>query len=304
MCKNASTPDHCYERGVKIRYVTCDVFTERRFGGNPLGVVLDASELNPEQMQQIARELNYSETSFVLPSRSQTRRVRIFTPTREVPFAGHPTIGTAAVLIETGALSVESPIVFEQEAGVVAVHAERRSQGLFCELEAPQSLALGAQPDIAAVAAAVGLSVDDVRVDDHVPVVASVGLPFVLVELQSVEALKAARPIIPALERLREPGVPPDVLVYVHESSCVRCRVFAPLDNIPEDPATGSANCALAGLRAHVAANGDHRFRVFQGVEMGRPSELYSSAHKVDGRVERICVGGFTVMVCDGQMMV
>ncbi len=184
---------------MRYRYVTCDVFTARRFGGNPLAVLPDAAGLSGEEMQRIAREFNYSETTFVLPPEdpAHTRRVRIFTPGAEIPFAGHPNVGTAFVLAAIGAVPTsgsETEVVFEEGAGPVAVAIRcRDGRPVECELTAPQSLALGATPPVEAVAESVGLSPDVVVTRTHPPRVASAGLPFLCVELRDRTALAEAR---------------------------------------------------------------------------------------------------------------
>ena len=172
---------------VRLRYYTCDVFTGERFGGNQLAVLPQAEGLSGAQMQRIAREFNYSETTFVLPPEAgHSRRVRIFTPMSEVPFAGHPNIGTAFVLAATGALGElegATTVTFEEDAGLVPVSIELLGGGrIRCELTAPQRLTIGEAASAASVAAAASLSPDDVVSAAHAPLVASVGLPFLVAE--------------------------------------------------------------------------------------------------------------------------
>ncbi len=299
---------------MRYRYFTCDVFTHTRFGGNQLAVLPEAAGLTSEQMQQIAREFNYSESTFVLPPEAgHDRRVRIFTPSRELPFAGHPNVGTAFVLATMGAfgpLDEAVTVAFEEGAGVVPVAVERREEGrIWCELNAPQSLSLGPAVPAADAAAAVSLAPDAVLMTAHSPQVASVGLPFVIVELTDADALRRARPDLAGIERLSAGGAetgdaPPYVYVYTRSSDefDIRARMFAPLDGIPEDPATGSANCALAGLLTHLdaAQDGDFTWRIAQGVEMGRPSVLEARSEKRRGEVTGVWVGGESVMVSEG----
>lgn len=299
---------------MRLRYLTCDVFTDTRFGGNQLAVLPDARGLRDGQMQQIAREFNFSETTFVLPPEAgHSRRVRIFTPMSEVPFAGHPNIGTAFVLAtlgELGPLDSQCTVTFEETAGVVPVAIERRGgEHIWCELTAPQRLRLGETVSTQAVAAAVSLAPDDVLTTAHAPVVASVGLPFVLAELRDRAALAKARPSVAGVEDLLAEGVEtPDVFVYVRTADGfdVRARMFSPLDGIPEDPATGSANCALAGLLSHLdeAADGSFTWRIAQGVEMGRPSVLEARSEKRNGTVVDVWIGGECVLVAEGSMEV
>jgi len=303
---------------VRYRYFTCDVFTDTRFGGNQLAVLPEAQGLSSGQMQQIAREFNYSETTFVLPPEAgHDRRVRIFTPPREVPFAGHPNIGTAFVLATTGALGPLDglvTVIFEEDAGPVPVAIERREEGrIWCELQAPQSLSLGAAVPVEDVAAAVSLAPDDILTTAHAPQVASVGLPFLIAEVKDADALRRARPDLAGFERLLAGGVGTgDVHLYVHvdaraaDDVDLRARMFSPLDGIPEDPATGSANCALAGLltRLDAAPEGDFAWRIAQGVEMGRPSLLKARTEKRRDEVTGVWIGGESVMVSDGQIQV
>ena len=299
---------------MRYRYFTCDVFTDTRFGGNQLAVLPEADGLSDEQMQQIAREFNYSETTFVLPPQAgHTRMVRIFTPPREVPFAGHPNIGTAFVLAALGTFgALETPIsvTFEERAGLVPIAIEKREGGrIWCELTAPQGLTLGTTVSAQSAAAAVSLTADDILTTSHAPRVASVGLPFLIAELRDRDALARARPDISGLEGLIAEGIAqPDVHLYVRTSDGfdIRARMFAPMDGVPEDPATGSANCALVGLLSHLdeAAGGSFSWRIAQGVEMGRPSVLEARTEKRDGEVVSVWIGGESVLVSEGLIEV
>lgn len=294
---------------MRYSYFICDVFTDTRFGGNQLAVIPEAAGLSDRQMQQIAREFNFAESAFVFPPEAgHTRRVRIFTPATEVPFAGHPNIGTAFVLASTGALGhIEGRIMvtFEENAGLVPIVIERRSEGAIrCELSAPERLTLSPSVSAETLARAVSLAVEDVVTATHPPQVASVGLRFLVAELRDRAALERARPKMEQLEALAAAGVTPDVHLYVRSSDDfdVRARMFAPLDGVPEDPATGSANAALGALLAHYdkAATGTFHWRVAQGVEMGRPSLLEVSAEKRGGTVVESRVGGASVLVSEG----
>ena len=299
---------------MRCRYFTCDVFTDTRFGGNQLAVLPEAEGLSDEQMQQIAREFNYSETTFVLPPQAgHARKVRIFTPPREVPFAGHPNIGTAFVLATMGAfgaLDEPASVTFEEQAGLVPVAIEKREGGrIWCELTAPQSLSLGKTVSAQSVASAVSLSADDIITTAHAPQMASVGLPFLIAELRDRDALERSRPDVSGLEGLIAEGIDqPDVHLYVRtfDGFDIRARMFSPMDGIPEDPATGSANCALVGLLSHLdgAADGTFSWRIAQGVEMGRPSVLEARTEKREGEVVSVWIGGESVMVGDGHIEV
>jgi trans-2,3-dihydro-3-hydroxyanthranilate isomerase len=294
----------------RYRFHTCDVFTDTRFGGNPLAVFPEGEGLADREMQQIAREFNFSETTFVLPSSEHARRVRIFTPTTEVPFAGHPNVGTAFVLATTGAfgeLLEPTTVVFEEEAGPVPVTIHREASGaLFCELEAPEPLSLGEPVSPSMAAAAVSLTPAEVVTATHPPREASVGLPFLVVELRDRGALEKARPDPAGIEALAAAGISPDVHLYVQSDDelDVRARMFAPLDGVPEDPATGSANSALAALLTQCRGERDGLFewRIAQGVEMGRPSLLVARTEKKDGEVVSVRMGGRSVLVTEGVL--
>jgi trans-2,3-dihydro-3-hydroxyanthranilate isomerase len=293
----------------RYRYYTCDVFTDARFGGNPLAVLPHADGLSDRQMQQIAREFNFSETAFVFPPEAgHTRKVRIFTPAREVPFAGHPNVGTAFVLATTGELGeIRSSFTatFEEEAGLVAVTIhEERGKIAGCELAAPQRLSLGNTVPAPLVASAVSLAPRDIVTATHEPQVTSVGLPFVIAELRARSALARARFDVSVADALAAHAPRPSVYVYtrVADGFDVRARMFAPLSGVSEDPATGSAGCALAGLLAHNDArpSGSFRWRIAQGVEMGRPSTLVARAEKRDAVLQGTWVGGASVLVSEG----
>lgn len=296
---------------MKYRYYTCDVFTETRFGGNPLAVLPQAEGLSQQQMQQIAREFNFSETTFVFPPKAgQTRHVRIFTPAREIPFAGHPNVGTAFVLARTGAfgeIGTGLTVTFEEEAGLVpiTVYAEH-GKVVRCELTAPQAVSVGRRIAPELVAAAVSLTSADLVTTTHPPQVASVGLPFLITELKDRSALERARADASAFGALVAEDIRPSLHFYTHarDGFDLRARMFAPLSGVPEDPATGSANCALAGLLAHCdpQLSGNFTWRIAQGVEMGRPSTLIARAEKKAGVVQTTWVGGAAVLVSEGTL--
>ncbi len=294
---------------MRYQYYICDVFTDTRFGGNQLAVLPKAEGLSDEQMQQIAREFNFSESTFVFPSeKGHSRKVRIFTPTNELPFAGHPNIGTAFVLAaagEFGRIETSTVLTFEEEAGLVPVSVQRRAgQSLWCELQAPESLSLGRTISRRLLASAVSLEADDIVTKTHSPQVASVGLPFLVAELMDRAALERSRIVMDGFDALVVAGVTPDILLYIHSEDefDIRARMFAPIDGVPEDPATGSANCALAGLLGHCSevASGSFHWRIAQGVEMGRPSVLEARSEKSHGTVVATWIGGASVLVGKG----
>lgn len=294
---------------MRYPFYTCDVFTDTRFGGNQLAVFPRAEGLSDGQMQQVAREFNFAETTFVLPAKAgHTRKVRIFTPTREVPFAGHPNIGTAAMLAAHGEFGEFGPaltVIFEEEAGLVPIAIERKPDRRFrCELAAPEPLSLGAAVPVAAVAAAALLTEADIVIATHQPQAGSVGLSFLLAEVGDRAALERARPNVAALDRLAGEFGQPYLHLYTRtgDGFDLRTRQFSSSDPLLEDPATGSANAALAGLLAHYdrSASGLFRWRIAQGVEMGRPSVLEARAEKHEGRVVNVWIGGETVGVTEG----
>jgi trans-2,3-dihydro-3-hydroxyanthranilate isomerase len=273
-------------------------------------VLPEARGLTDGQMQQIAREFGFSETTFVFPPEAgHTRRVRIFTPTRELPFAGHPNVGTAFVLAtaeELGAIAAPITVMFEEKAGVVPVTIEKKGGAVHCELRAPERLSLGKALPVELLAAAVSIEPGDVRTTAHAPQVASVGLPFVVAELRDRSVLQKVRPNPAGFDAVEALGVPPDIFLYIRDTGDfdIRARMFAPGDNVPEDPATGSANCAMAGLIAHLdpAADGAFSWRIAQGVEMGRPSLLQARAGKRGGEVTGVWIGGASVLVSEGWL--
>ncbi|MEZ5667464.1 MAG: PhzF family phenazine biosynthesis protein [Alphaproteobacteria bacterium] len=297
-------------------YVTVDVFTETAFGGNPLAVVTDARGLDADAMQRIASEFNYSETTFILPPEdpAHTARVRIFTPAREVPFAGHPNVGTALVVAWAGnclGRPVGDVVKFEEEAGLVpvAIARDRNGAARRATLTAPQPLAIGAEVEPSIVSACCGLAVEQVDCTAHRPVSVSVGLPFVVARLTDRAALSAAAPDVGAFRHFAAGMPTPDLLVYVYTAGDggrvdYHCRMFAPLDNIMEDPATGSANAALVGLLTQLDERSDCavELRIAQGEDMGRPSLLLAGARKVFGKVEDIRIGGGAVEMMSGTL--
>ncbi|WP_338827804.1 PhzF family phenazine biosynthesis protein [Bradyrhizobium sp. 27S5] len=297
------------------RYITVDVFTDRAFGGNPLGVVLDAGGLSTAQMQAIATEFNYSETTFVLPpqDRDNDAQVRIFTVRSEIPFAGHPNVGTAFVLASQAA-KAPPRLRFEEKAGLVPV--EILSDGgrvIGAELTAPQALQRTNEVSAADAAACLSLSADDVKTNRHAPQVVSVGLPFLVVEIASRAAIKRARPDAAAFARVF-PWIGSDA-VYFYTSDVpaseqpldLQARMFHPgASGLSEDPATGSATAACAALLADIgpARDGELRLRIGQGVDMGRPSLLLTRVRKQGGAINSVHVGGGCVKMMEGTISV
>jgi len=300
---------------MKLDFVTVDVFTDTQFAGNPLGVVLNAEGLTTQQMQAIAAEFNLAETTFVLPPKdsANTAEVRIFTPRYEMPFAGHPNVGTAYALARPGT-SYGRPVpqdrvLFEEKAGLVPITLLHGDGGAIsgARLASPQQLSVGADIPVELVASACSLAPDDILTAHHHPCIASCGAAFILAELKNREALAraAARTDIFQNEIAKLPVT--SILIYtqVNEAEIdIRARMFAPHHGIPEDPATGSANVALIGLLAKLRPERDLRLakRIAQGVEMGRPSLLLAESEKANGVVTTTSVGGRCVHVMSGSI--
>jgi trans-2,3-dihydro-3-hydroxyanthranilate isomerase len=292
------------------RYITVDVFTDRAFGGNPLAVVLDAGGLSTAQMQAIASEFNYSETTFVLPPRQQAHdaQVRIFTVNREIPFAGHPNVGTAFVLA-TQAAKPPARLLFEEQAGLVAVEIlNEQGRAVGAELTAPERLRKLPPTDDAQAAACISLAAADITTDRHPPQIVSVGLPFLVVELASRDALRRAKPDATAFaQALPEHGCDAVYLytrdVPTAEACDLQARMFHPgSSGLSEDPATGSATVAAAALLADLAPerDGEIKLRIGQGVDMGRPSLLLTRVVKRNGAIVSAHVGGGCVQMMEG----
>jgi len=300
---------------MNARYLTADVFTDRRFGGNQLAVFPDARNVKPDLMPRIAQEFNYSETTFVMPpdDPSHTAKVRIFTPGGELQFAGHPTIGTAHVLASIGAVKLagdETHIVLEEGVGPVPVTIRAKGgRPEFAQLTAAKLPETGPPPPSSDILAAMlSLSAGEVLDGGMKPEAVSCGTPFLFVPVRDRAAVGRARMKLDLWESALAGYVTREVFVFAmdaeHSDNDVRARMFAPGMNVPEDPATGSACVALAGYLAvrDARTQGTLRWIVEQGFEMGRPSILEIEADKKGGVVTAARVGGRTVLVCDGTM--
>jgi trans-2,3-dihydro-3-hydroxyanthranilate isomerase len=290
-------------------FVIADVFTEEAFGGNQLAVLPDATGLTPERMQRIAREFNFSETTFVLPAEQpgHARRVRIFTPRVEMPFAGHPTIGTAAVLGERGVLETGRPRTVEEGVGPVLVEVTGRAgTRIHAQLTIEGNVEeRPADPSREVAAAALSLSPDDVIGTWS----ASVGLPFAYVHLASREAVDHATLDRSAWKASMRHAWASNLFLFAGElasSSRLYARMFGPGVGVDEDPATGSACAALAGVLAtrSGARERSTTVTVEQGVRMGRPSLIEAIADVRDGGMVRVRVSGATVIVARGTLSV
>jgi trans-2,3-dihydro-3-hydroxyanthranilate isomerase len=296
-------------------FVTVDVFTDRKFGGNPLAVVPEAWALSSAQMQAIAGEFNLAETTFVLPPQNpaHTAQVRIFTPRAELPFAGHPNVGTAFVLArqrQNDGESLSDSFVFEEKAGLVRLDLIREgAEVVGARLAPPQPLVRGEDLEIEKIAAACSLPASDIESANHRPCIASCGIPLAFAEVQTRAALAAAQPRTDIFTSYLPANRVTGVLLYVKEQSRdfdVQARMFAPLYGVPEDPATGSANVALGGLLASLRPEPDLKLqlRIAQGVDMGRPSRLEAGAEKRDGKIVSLSIGGRCVPMMRGMLEV
>ncbi|WP_043835544.1 PhzF family phenazine biosynthesis protein [Muricoccus aerilatus] len=285
-------------------FVTVDVFTDRRFGGNPLAVLPDARGLSDDEMQALAAEFNLSETTFVLPPEdpANTARVRIFNRTAEMPFAGHPNVGTGFVLADR---AVGGVLRFEQIAGLVEVRMTPDGNG--ATITAPQVLKVGATLPAALAAACAGIGAEEVVLAQHEPTLASDGGNHRLLVEVTPTGLAAASPDTAAFRRAlaEHPaalGRHLSLYLYCRDGSATRARMFSPLAGTPEDPATGSAATPLAGFLLHLSGADAAALDIMQGVEMGRPSLLQTTARRTPEGI-RATVGGGCVPVLRGEVM-
>lgn len=280
-------------------YLVYDVFTDRRFGGNPLAVFPDATGLDDSDLQAIAREFNLSETTFVYPAETPDcdRKVRIFTPATELAFAGHPTIGTAIALNQLG-LAGEA-MALELGVGPIPVTVS----GNHARFATRVPLQTGPAPDATALAVCAGLHPRDVRTDRHAPVTAGLGTDFVLAEVTDKSALDRAFPDIDAFRK----AAPGDgafrlsLFLYVRDGARIEARMFAPLGGIHEDPATGSAAAALAAFLGRLDGT-SQGFEISQGVSMGRPSRIDAPVAVEDGAPVEVTIAGQAVRVMEGRL--
>jgi trans-2,3-dihydro-3-hydroxyanthranilate isomerase len=301
---------------MRLAFHTLDVFTEKRFGGNPLAVVLNADGLDTSRMQAVAREFNLSETVFVLKpaNPAHTARVRIFTPNAEIPFAGHPTVGTAALLAaqRVGGLggSQSAIIALEETIGTVRVGVRLPENGpAFAEFDAPRLPEdVGSVPAIEDIAAAIGLIPSEIGFENHRPTRFSAGLPYVYIPVRSLDAMSRARAVLGRWDRafLREGAAYLYCRETLHNSAQFHARMFDPGHGIMEDPATGSAAAGFAGVVRHFDGlpNGEHRTLIEQGIEMGRPSFIHMSVIIEGDKLSTVRIGGHSVRVADGEIAV
>jgi trans-2,3-dihydro-3-hydroxyanthranilate isomerase len=297
------------------RYITVDVFTDCAFGGNPLAVVLDAQGLTTAQMQAIATEFNYSETTFVLPPREagHDAEVRIFTPVRELPFAGHPNVGTAFVVARQAA-KPPARFVFEEGAGLVPIEVlSEHDKVMGAELTAPQPLKRLSQVSATEAARLISLTAEDIVSQRHPPQIVSVGTPFLVAEIGSRDALRQAKPDAAAFARTFPCDGAFAIYFYTRDVAAadapcdLQARMFFPgASSLIEDPATGSATVAAAALFADIdpVRDGQLRLAIGQGFDMGRPSLLLTRVVKESGNIVSAHVGGRCMEMMQGTLRV
>jgi trans-2,3-dihydro-3-hydroxyanthranilate isomerase len=296
-------------------YCVYDVFTGEALCGNQLAVVFDCDGLDTAAMQAIAREFNLSETVFVLPpdNPAHAARVRIFVPTRELPFAGHPTVGSALAIAELRKLAGNSTFILEEEVGNILCRVDIGAFARRAEFELPRLPELiEVTLDVTKLAMALSMPESELEFSGHKVSVWTAGVPYVLVPVKSISAVSNGKVDADAwLSLVDLPGaVPAAPYIYcaggTDASSDFHARMLAPWDGIVEDPATGSAVAALSGALGQLvsARDGRHQWRIEQGVEMGRPSLIDLSIEMVDAALSCVVIGGEAVKIAEGRLFV
>jgi trans-2,3-dihydro-3-hydroxyanthranilate isomerase len=297
---------------MRRRFAILDVFTDRRFAGNPLAVVLDAEGIDGAVMQAVAREFSHPETVFVFPpdDGAHRARLRIFTPARELPFAGHPTVGTAVLLGLQDGAAADAELVLEEPIGPVRCMLEgisgERGRARFAIPQLPSEV--GPALDIAAIAAALSLAPTDIGFGRYRPARWSAGNPFTFVPVSGLAAIGRCRPDLAKFDAaLGSAGM---VYVFCGETAVpghdFHARMFAPGSGVAEDPATGSAAAAFAGMLTQAAglSDGEHAIAIEQGYEMGRPSLIGLTLAVRGGKLVSAAIGGDAVIVTQGTIEV
>jgi trans-2,3-dihydro-3-hydroxyanthranilate isomerase len=297
----------------KTPFILVDVFTSKPFGGNQLAVFTEGAALSASEMQELAHEMNFSESTFVMPPDSSgARRVRIFTPSHEMPMAGHPTVGTTWVLASRGEIALKSASVdatLQLGIGPVTVTVESAGGKPDFVWMAHREAEFGAKrDDRKQIAEALGITAEDIREDLPIQLV-STGFPFIFVPVQTLDGLAKCSPNPPALAALSRPGEQRVALyMFVVNGSgefSARSRMFAPFDGVAEDPATGSAAApfgAYAATYGLINPKPKTSFTIQQGVEMGRPSEIRVEVARKDNGAFAIRIGGRCAIVGEGAM--
>jgi len=289
-------------------YFTLDVFTDQALSGNPLAVVLDSEGLDDTMMQRIAGEFNLSETVFVFPPEDTSNRakVRIFTPRRELPFAGHPTIGTAVLLSHLYGLREDANLVLEENVGLVPCRVSGKSAS-FSVPKLP--VRTEADLDLGLMAETLGLEEDDIGIEGHSYAPCNAGVPFPMLPLASLKALQSIKLNPSLLTQHNVPrGLEDEIVVYTKETLAkdadYQMRMFAPAMGIPEDPATGSAVAGFAGqiMACDKPSDGTHTFVIDQGIEMGRPSRIKLGMDVQNGELKSVTISGDAVIISEGKL--
>jgi trans-2,3-dihydro-3-hydroxyanthranilate isomerase len=297
---------------MRRQFYTLDVFTSVALAGNPLAIVLDSEGLDEARMQAIAREFNLAETVFVMEPRNpiNTARLRIFTPGRELPFAGHPTVGSAILLAHLRAPELlareDLRIVIEEPVGdVVCVARHRKGQAMAAYFTLPRlPQAAGEAPSAEALASDLGLSASDIGFGAHRPTMYGAGTSNLFVPVASLAAMARARPNLKLWGENGGPAVYLYTNEVAHKGSTWHARMFASGWGIVEDPATGSAAAAFAGvvMQFERPGDGEHMFVIEQGVEMGRPSFISLAIEVEKGELLSATIGGSAVIVAQGAI--
>lgn len=293
---------------MRRHFFTLDVFTDRRLVGNPLAVVLQPDGLDQTAMQAIAGEFNLPETVFVLPPDNPAHRARcrIFTPKRELPFAGHPTVGTSVLLGRLDGGQDSRAMILEETIGPVRCHVAPADGSGFASFDLPAlPVDVGPPPPADALAGALGLSVDEIGFGKFVPSRWSAGNPFIFTPLGSLAAVQRARPDIAQFaSALGDPAIYVFARQTLERGRDFHARMFAPGMGIIEDPATGSAAAAFAGVVARFAGlkDGKHVIAIEQGHEMGRPSLIHLGMTLANGALVAASIGGDAVVVSEGTI--
>ena len=298
----------------KHRFVTLDVFASVPFGGNQLAVFPDASGIPEEALLNITREFNFAEVTFCYPpaNPAHSKRVRIFTPAREIPFAGHPTVGTAIALVELGLVGAggESKLVLEEGVGPIPVTVKKTAGSpAFAQFTTAKLAEVGpATPSRGVLAEILSIDAEDILATPMAPQNVSCGLPFLMVPLRSVDAVSRSRVRMEKWETTLKSAWAPDIFLFARtpegSDAHIHARMYGPGVNVPEDPATGSANACLAGYLAARASQQDGTlvWKVDQGVEMGRPSRILVQLRKDGDTLVHGGIGGDAVILGQGTL--
>ena len=297
---------------MRRRFATLDVFTETRLAGNPLAVVLEPEGLDTPAMQKIAREFNLSETVFVFPPADKASRakLRIFTPARELPFAGHPTVGTAVLLARLDRGAAERSFVLEEKVGSVPCRVKPTgADSGRASFDIPRLPAKEADlPDLAALAAGLGLEPADMGLDGFAAARWSAGNPFTCVPVRGLDAIGRVRLDLARFDAAFGGGDHAAAFIFCRETAeagnSFHARMFAPVMGVHEDPATGSAVAAFAGYLAATGAyrDGAHVIGIEQGYEMGRASQIELTLRISGGKLTGASIAGSAVVVLEGTL--